>query len=492
MQLSVHVNLQYDTNLCARFTLRRLSTHAAMESDFVDTATDCAICLCLLKDSQVIKLSCGHLWHLSCIKEQLVHATPNPAKRLLFSGCRCAKCGTFCDHPALESVTRASTALRSAVDALIIAQLKVDGLTPEHGMSDQLAFARSLYAFYQCSLCEKPYFGGTIACADAEDELLPTAARTCPSCSPATSAACAHSDHGAFHEWKCRYCCNPATHVCYGTIHFCDACHARDERRAARSRPRSDMLAIPCPGSDTCRSPLHNGQTAHVNGASHSCEQVLRCTMCASDPAGIGLRTEQRTSFNMLFNGDASQGTTGWYWDRFLAWHTETSQVPYRYGTHNFVSSYMWASMAQVIDLRQFLAQPYHACVQVRARYMARTDCPSVFVLMAALYDANGRELQREISDVLHAPADFWEPVSHIFSPTPAAAFVAVAIRGTDGRGWAGNYGAKCTNVSVRVLFDGSNATEQQLMLPDAQPPTTANMSRQAQYLSKRLLLSIS
>jgi hypothetical protein len=76
---------------------------------FQDTSTDCAICLSLLVDEEVVELTCGgHRWHFDCLKEQLGHAQPNHhAKRLLLSGCQCAKCGYFrCDHPALEHLTR--------------------------------------------------------------------------------------------------------------------------------------------------------------------------------------------------------------------------------------------------------------------------------------------------------------------------------------------------------------------------------------------------
>ena len=68
---------------------------------FRDESTDCAICLCPLVDDDdddnerknpVITLpTCGHKWHLHCLEQQMEQARPNPAYRLVLTGCRCAK-----------------------------------------------------------------------------------------------------------------------------------------------------------------------------------------------------------------------------------------------------------------------------------------------------------------------------------------------------------------------------------------------------------------
>ena len=58
---------------------------------FQDDSTECAICLGPLNDpeKEVIQLTtCGHRWHLECLQDQLAHAQPNPAQRLVLTGCR--------------------------------------------------------------------------------------------------------------------------------------------------------------------------------------------------------------------------------------------------------------------------------------------------------------------------------------------------------------------------------------------------------------------
>ena len=66
------------------------STHSLTKS-FQDESTECAICLGSLSDPEmeVVELTnCGHRWHLECLKEQLAQAQPNPAQRLVLTGCR--------------------------------------------------------------------------------------------------------------------------------------------------------------------------------------------------------------------------------------------------------------------------------------------------------------------------------------------------------------------------------------------------------------------
>lgn len=439
---------------------------------FVDSATDCAICLCPLAAEECITLHCGHVWHLRCIKEQLLHAEPNPSRRLLFTGCRCAKCGQICEHPALESVSRSTNELREAVDRLIEDQIKVDALdrdprvlSPDgHYFGDPLALGRSMYAFFQCSICSAPYFGGTVACADAEDEILPAADRMCPVCAPGTSAVCASNAHTAFHVWKCRYCCNSASFVCYGRTHFCADCHARNSLR----KPDDTMTAIECPGRPACQTRLPAGKTHHENGPRHTCEQILRCTLCESDPTGVGARIDSdNASPNMVFNPSAVHGTRGWHPHPSGMWTVETSEVPFRDGEFNFVSSFHWASMSQVIPLSHFLALPGSAALEVSARYMARTDCPSLFCIEAVVYSNCFIELAHFSSEILQAPADFWEPVKHVFAPTGGAAYLVVGVRGKDERFWQGEFGSKVTDISVKVLFDQSTATEEEIVRPE-------------------------
>ena len=196
-------------------------------ANFQDESTDCAICLgsLILRSEQeqeqeqeqknnekeqepeqkIITLKCGHKYHLDCIIEQIKVGSmiaKNDDQRLLFTGIQCAKCAKIFvgsgnsgnsgsngsaneDHPDLpKALVRSTDKLLTKVDKLIIEQnlLLPRLLSQKEKIDDDndnealFREARRKYAFYLCSHCEEPYFGGTIRCAD--ENPLPTTTTT--------------------------------------------------------------------------------------------------------------------------------------------------------------------------------------------------------------------------------------------------------------------------------------------------------------------------
>jgi E3 ubiquitin-protein ligase MYCBP2 len=117
----------------------------------------------------------------------------------------------------------------------------------------------------------------------------------CPSCAGgALAASC--SIHGKeFIEYKCAFCCNVSTWFCWGAsflptfasflagvlsararsgkTHFCDECHARQQRGDyMNKKPRSELPV--CPGPEKC--PLRRPHPP--NGEEFS----LGCALCAN------------------------------------------------------------------------------------------------------------------------------------------------------------------------------------------------------------------
>jgi F-box associated region/RING-like zinc finger len=448
---------------------------------FSDMSTDCAICLGSLTDPdmEVIELTtCGHRWHLECLKEQLAQARPNPAQRLVLTGCRCAKCGVVCEHPKLKDLTRQTDALRVKVDALLKEQVLAD---KDKNNAVALEHARQKCAIYLCSLCQEPYFGGTIACADTAEGEVPPEERLCVACKPQDNVPCRRPlEHRGHHYHKCRYCCRPSNYVCYGTVHFCDSCHDRNSQRVQAIRkqqwqqrqgiiqqnnlPPAALEPIPCPGGDACPYPKKHNQTQHANGSSADCEQVYGCAICQSSPSNNTEHAfvEPPGSRNLLQNGCGQHGlvgtisSIGWFHfnnSRPARWQVEQSDTPLRDGVStNFVSSFQWCVMAQSVSLRQFVRNPAQATIEVSAKYMARTDCASVFRLEALLLDQNRRVLQRLHTNILNAPPDFWERASLTLVPTAGAHEVVIVIHGKDVPFWRGNFGSKVTDCQVRIL----------------------------------------
>ncbi|OSX76996.1 hypothetical protein BU14_0166s0036 [Porphyra umbilicalis] len=365
---------------------------------FNDTADDCAICLSPLAEAPVITLPCGHVWHTACVRAQLTHARPDPARRLAFAGTACAKCGAWAEHPALRDVAAVPAAVRQAVDRLLVERLGPDA---------DLDAARREAAFYLCSACEAPFFGGTAACAREHDrDALPPDERVCPACT----------------------------------------------------------VSVACAGRPACVQPLPAGRSTHRNGPDPACEQLYACGACTSSGQDGGrggaaaAAAAPATSRNLLVNPSAAAGTAGWHVLRALgqAWSTEASAVPLSPGVRrNFVSTYITCVMAQVVDLSAVVRRPGEVVLSVAAAFSARTDCSSWYTLEAALYDGACGELQYRTTGRVPAPADCWMPATHELGPAPAARYVVICLRGADDRGWAGDYGSKATDCACRVRLGG-------------------------------------
>lgn len=450
-----------------------------MPSSFTDESTECAICFESLDGGEeTLTLTCGHRWHTSCLKQQLQHALPSKSQRLLFSGCRCAKCNVFCDHPELNHLTRRTDALREKVDALVEEQLKADvphaferarqqQKHDRHAKSKLLDEGRRNYAFYLCGGCDEPYFGGTVECADEQEgELTASEDRLCQSCSPKSQEICQFVEHGAYHVWKCRYCCNPASFVCYGNVHFCKPCHDRNNTQRTRSRGsgRGDnhipaLEGSRCKGGTNCPFPKPQGQTAHKNGSTRDCEQVYYCAWC--DSSSMRRHALEATgSRNFIVNPNGEEGQRMWHPVGFRGqildrWKVENSEVRADPNTHtNFVSGFTWAGMMQHVPLHQYVRDPSSVKIEVSAKFMGRTDCPSVFRMQAIVTDANGRTIHQVATSELQSPAGYWEKATLTIDPVNGAHEVMMVVLGKDQRFWAGNYGSKVCHCSVRVLCE--------------------------------------
>lgn len=479
-------------------------------SSFRDTSTDCAICLEPLDEKETITLTCGHRWHLECLQQQLQTAKPSATKRLLFSGCQCAKCGVICEHKDLEDLTRTSDRLREKVNQLLQEQLDQNGsddmelamkwkqakaTNDKQEQEKLLKEAMRHFSFYLCSHCQEPYFGGTVECADLEER---EELRLCMACTP--QVVCRHpTEHLASIIWKCRYCCQPATHVCYGNVHFCNSCHDRNSQRVHQQQWRSPgnggskqpaLTAIPCNASD-CPFPkaaASHGENeqgeivqCHTNGSSPDCEQVYSCVCCQSASA-IG-RDQVAGSQNLLTNPSGEGGLRGWQQlNPGMTWAVEESEIPVNASTStNFVSSYQRCVMHQTIDLRSITSvdtsrfDTENARIQVSARYMARTDCPSIFGMDAVV--TNGREPPQRLSTgTLDAPPDYWGiatlTLEHV--SLQEAKCVSIVISGQDRRFWQGHFGSKVANCSIRLLWDDETTDNVRPLAPIE----TANRNR--------------
>ncbi|CAJ1961223.1 unnamed protein product [Cylindrotheca closterium] len=495
---------------------------------FHDTSTECAICLEPLDDSDydtttetttiktnnskmsaTIRLVCGHRWRLQCLREQLELARPTFAKRLLL---RHKVHGLLVEQLNNDAASlsysdndnsnkaKLSNGNNETNQSLLLAWKKVQTSKDPKTKEQVLREALKKYAFYLCSHCKEPYFGGTVECSDEmveEESSSDTEPRLCMACTP--QIVC-HSplEHLGSIVWKCRYCCQPATHVCYGNVHFCNHCHDRNTQRVqqiqvwkqeerlsrrrmgnskgAKMEPPPPLEPIPCPGKD-CTFPkpslsssstgndgnnnpavgISNVSTSssmaefHSNGSSADCEQVYTCLICQSSDQEQPTR-DAPGSDNLLTNTSGQLGLRGWkQLNPRCSWQVEPSDWPLNAETTtNFVSSFAPCLMSQLVDLRRLAAalllsdhetepplfRTHDFAVEVSARYQARTDCPSLFRLEAIAMDQNQQPLQRLRTEALDAPPDHWDRAESVleYFCLEEVQYVAIVILGKDKR----------------------------------------------------------
>ena len=144
--------------------------------------------------------------------------------------------------------------------------------------NDPSGFALDRYAYYVCSKCQKAYYGGEAQC-DAEaarsddynpDELV------CGGCSDVSRAQMCPKHGTDYLEYKCRYCCSVAVFFCFGTTHFCNACH--DDFQRVAHLPKADLPQ--CPVGPKCTQLDGEECPLHVKHPPTGEEFALGCGVC--------------------------------------------------------------------------------------------------------------------------------------------------------------------------------------------------------------------
>ena len=144
--------------------------------------------------------------------------------------------------------------------------------------NDPTSFALERYAYYVCYKCGKAYYGGEAQCdADAGqgDDYNPEEL-VCGGCSDVSRAQMCPKHGTDYLEYKCRYCCSVAVFFCFGTTHFCNACH--DDFQRVANVPKHELPQCPVgPKSVQLESeecPLH------VSHPPTGEEYALGCGVC--------------------------------------------------------------------------------------------------------------------------------------------------------------------------------------------------------------------
>lgn len=245
----------------------------------------CMICFIeALAYAPAIQLTCGHVFHLHCCRAVLMKRWSGP--RITFGFSLCPICKAPMDHKILKDLLDPIRCLFDDVKRKALMRLEYEGLHKAEAIttigarfySDPAGFAMDRYAYYVCYKCKKAYYGGEARC-DAEagpgDDYDPTEL-VCGACSDVSRAQMCPKHGTDFLEYKCRYCCSVAVFFCFGTTHFCNACH--DDFQRVTNIPKSELPH--CPAGPKAKQLEGDECPLHVKHPPTGEEFALGCGVC--------------------------------------------------------------------------------------------------------------------------------------------------------------------------------------------------------------------
>ena len=243
-------------------------------------------CICgseKLRNGPVVELECGHYLHYQCLKDALFKRWSGT--RITFKFCTCPLDQEWAvprTNEELQQEVAKYQQLRESIKARALDLLgkepeerkRIDDPKDQHYFGRPERYVMDRFCFYECARCRNVYFGGKKECEDNSDQMQNPNELLCPNCiarAPGTNSKnCLR--HGIdFIEYKCRFCCSVASYFCWGTTHFCEACHKRhNDGEHLNKKTPADLPQ--CQGAYQC--PL--GVPHLPNGE----EFVLGCSLC--------------------------------------------------------------------------------------------------------------------------------------------------------------------------------------------------------------------
>jgi len=252
--------------------LHGCSTDDVLRQDADDM---CMICFAdALSAAPVILLACGHAFHAHCCLSALERRWPGP--RITFTYMLCPICKRDMAHACLDRLMATAKALREDVRRKALMRLEYEGLMRDDSLEVASRSAMDRYAYYVCHECDKAYYGGEARCEDSVTEDYDRSELVCGACSDVARAQMCVRHGSDFLEYKCRYCCTVAVFFCFGTTHFCAACH--DDFQRVTSMQRSDLPR--CPAGPRATQLTGDECPLHVLHPATGEEFALGCGIC--------------------------------------------------------------------------------------------------------------------------------------------------------------------------------------------------------------------
>eukprot|EP01029_Cantina_marsupialis_P010157 TRINITY_DN231_c0_g1_i3.p1 TRINITY_DN231_c0_g1~~TRINITY_DN231_c0_g1_i3.p1 ORF type:complete len:604 (+),score=100.10 TRINITY_DN231_c0_g1_i3:60-1871(+) len=252
----------------------------------VANRTYCFYCNHQLEEGASVTIGCGHNVHFDCLKKKLSRENLNKAQkgRILLNDALCPWLG--CDEFIPQSK---EWFLNTNENNQMFMNLLIDWDKLRRGMSDAALeyfeknrlegsraykaveyntkkddFVIKNYAMLVCKGCSHIYVDSTIDSYDDERN-------KCEECRGDEEVKTTCKLHGEFGiVYKCRFCCNVASHLCWGTTHFCSDCHHRQCNHDYMTDKKIEELPD-CLGKGKCQF------WGHGKGKEHAI-----CLICAT------------------------------------------------------------------------------------------------------------------------------------------------------------------------------------------------------------------
>ncbi|KAL1131023.1 hypothetical protein AAG570_012261 [Ranatra chinensis] len=234
----------------------------------------CMVCFTeAISSAPAVQLKCGHVFHLHCCRNVLIKRWAGP--RITFSFSQCPICKSPIEHPILTKELEPIRELMEDVKRKALMRLEYEGL--DKGRPDPASYAMDRYAYYVCFKCKKAYYGGEARCdAELGSGDFDPAELVCGACSDVSRAQMCPKHGTDFLEYKCRYCCSVAVFFCFGTTHFCNACH--DDFQRVTNIPKNELPA--CPAGPKAKQLEGDECPLHVKHPPTGEEFALGCGVC--------------------------------------------------------------------------------------------------------------------------------------------------------------------------------------------------------------------
>ncbi|KAK4016037.1 hypothetical protein OUZ56_031000 [Daphnia magna] len=277
-----------DETQCLPCLYRCAGNAANLKQDADDM---CMICFTeALSAAPAIQLTCKHVFHAHCCRSVLSKKWPGP--RITFSFSRCPICKAELGNEFLDDLLLPIRELFDDVKRKALMRLEYEGLLQTEAISmpgnrffrDAEGYAMERYAYYVCFRCNKAYYGGEARCEEGlaveggaiGGESFNPSELVCGGCSDVSRAQMCPRHGADYLEYKCRYCCSVAVFFCFGTTHFCNACH--EDFRHVTEMPKH---ALPkCPAGPRGRQLDGEECPLHLVHPPTGEEFALGCGMC--------------------------------------------------------------------------------------------------------------------------------------------------------------------------------------------------------------------